>query len=227
LVRTISGAQFEFSHPIAIAAKHHHLFVLSSGGVVTEVAATTGHFMQAASGTQFGFDAPTALAVGGDDLFVTNSKANTVTEIDIQTMTLVGILSGATYEFSEPAGIAFDGTNLWVTNETGGSVTEIAAATGLAVQVVVNGYLPTPAPITDGDGYLFTASPPGSSPMVTQITAKTASVNWMMCNTNGPYLFDNPQSLVVAGPDLWVINQGGSSLTEMDAATGALIGTFS
>ena len=93
--------------------------------------------------------------------------------------------------------------------------------------MVSSDYLPTPAPITSGDGYVFTASPPGASPMVTQITASTGSVNWMMCNTNAAYLFNNPQALVVAGSDLWVVNEGGNSLTEMDADSGALLGTFS
>jgi hypothetical protein len=49
----------------------------------------------------------------------------------------------------------------------------------------------------------------------------------MMCNTNGPYLFNNPQSAVVAGSNLWVVNEGSSSLTEMDTDSGALIRTIS
>jgi hypothetical protein len=108
-------------------------------------------------------------------------------------------------------------------------VTELEAASGAAVQVITSdaGYLPIPGPITFGDGYVFAADPPGSSPMITQITAKSGTVKWMMCNTNGPYLFNNPESLVVAGADLWVVNEGGNSLTEMDADSGALITTIS
>ena len=37
LVRTISGAQFQFSDPIALAADQGRLFVLSSAGPVTAV----------------------------------------------------------------------------------------------------------------------------------------------------------------------------------------------
>jgi hypothetical protein len=72
---------------------------------------------------------------------------------------------------------------------------------------------------------VFTLSPPGGSPMVTQITPSPATVEWMMCNTNGPYLFNNPQAAVVDGTNLWVVNEGGNSLTEMDTDTGALIRT--
>jgi len=56
---------------------------------------------------------------------------------------------------------------------------------------------------------------------------------WMMCNTNGPYEFSNPQALAVAGSTLWVVNEGGlnapygPSLTEMNASSGALIRTIS
>jgi hypothetical protein len=81
-------------------------------------------------------------------------------------------------------------------------------------------------PIAYGNGYLFAVSPPGWSPMVTQITPSPATVNWMMCNTNGPYLFNDPQAVVVAGTNLWVVNEGGNSLTEMDTVTGALIRTI-
>ena len=225
LVRTISGARFKLSDPIALAAKSGHLFVLNSAGSVTEVATGTGRLIGVASGAQFGFDSPTAIAVAGRNLFVTNSAGNSVTEIDTQTRSFVATLSGPSYGFSEPTGVAFDGKHLWVTNQTGGSVTEIGPYTGNALQVIVNGNLPWPGPVTTGDGYVFAASPPGASPMVTQVTASTGSVNWMMCNTNGPYLFNNPQSLVVAGPDLWVVNEGGNSLTQMDAVTGALIQT--
>jgi hypothetical protein len=55
----------------------------------------------------------------------------------------------------------------------------------------------------------------------------------MMCNTNGPYDFSNPQALAVYGLDLWVINEGGAgdppgnSLTEMNASNGSLIRTIS
>jgi hypothetical protein len=144
-------------------------------------------------------------------------------------MAWVATLSDSSYGFDQPTGIAAHLGNLWVTNEAGQSLTELSASTGALIQVITSDdyYLPTPGPITYGDGYFFAASPPGSSPMITQITASTASVNWMMCNTNGPYDFNNPQSLVVAGADLWVVNEGGTSLTEMNARSGKLIATIS
>ncbi|MGP0032136.1 MAG: YncE family protein [Acidimicrobiales bacterium] len=224
-VRQIMGATFDFDDPIALAVQDDDLFVLSAGGSVTEVDTTTGQLVGTASGSQFGFDAPAGIAVAGSDLFVTNGAADSVTEIAVQGLTFVASLSSSSYGFDEPAGIVAVGDNLWVANQ-GGSVTEFSAINN-KIRVVVSGNLPTPQPITAGDGYVFAASPPGGSPMVTQITASTAAVNWMMCNTNGPYLFNNPQALVVAHSYLWVINEGGNSLTQMDAGSGALVRTVS
>jgi len=227
LVRTIAGAQYQLSDPIALAAERGHLYVLSSRGVVTAIKTASGDLAGVASGTRFGFKEPKGIAVRGDNLFVTNSRANSITQIDDRTMTLARIIRGSAYGFRRPIGAAINGKDLWVTNEAGDSVTEISTTTGAPVRVVVDHTnLPTPGPITVGDGYVFTVSPPGNSPMVTQVMASGA-VPWMMCNTNGPYLFNNPQAAVVSGSNLWVVNKTGSSLTEMNTDSGALIRTIS
>lgn len=236
LVRTMSGRAYGFSDPVALASNGStYLFVLNGAGSITRISVATGKPRGIASGKQFGFDRPTALVLAGAHLFVTNSGNNSVTEIDAGTMRWVATLSAPKYQFATPSGIAAHNGAVWVTNTTGRSVTEIAAQTGALRQVVPNtsDYLPTPGPITYGDGYFFAASPPGSSPMITQIVPRSpASMPWMMCNTNGPYLFSNPEALVVAGSDLWVVNEGspglaGNSLTEMNPRTGDLIRTIS
>jgi hypothetical protein len=223
LVRVIAGRKFKFSDPIAMATDGTGVFVLNAGRSVTEVTTASGHFKKYVSGTRYGFDAPTSIALAGSRLFVTNSGADSVTELSAKTLSLVSMLSGPSYQFSQPTGATYDGRDLWITNLTGKSVTEIAPATDTVVRVVINRWLPTPGPIVAGDGYVFAADPPGASPMITQVTSDDGSVNWMMCNTNGPYNFANPQSLVVSGADLWVVNEGGNSLTEMNADSGKLI----
>jgi DNA-binding beta-propeller fold protein YncE len=228
LVRTISGPQFQFSDPIALAADQGRLFVLSSSGPVTAISVASGGLVGIASGAQFGFSAPLGIAASSGRLWVTNSASNSVTEIDSQTLALVARLQQASFKFQRPTGAVLEGTNLWVTNEAGDSVTEVDTSTGQLVRVVVDHVnLPTPGPITVGDGYVFTVSPPGVSPMVSQITPDNGKVVWMMCNTNGPYLFSNPQSAVVSGSNLWIVSKGSSSLTEMDTDSGALIRTIS
>jgi hypothetical protein len=63
--------------------------------------------------------------------------------------------------------------------------------------------------------------------MVSQVMPKDGAVPWMMCNTNGPYLFSNPQAAVVSGSNLWVVSKASSSLTEMNTDSGDLIRTIS
>jgi hypothetical protein len=228
LVRTISGPQFQFSDPIALTGASGHLYVLSAGGEVTAVSTASGDLDGVAAGSPFGFSTPMGLAVSGSHLFVTNRGANSVTEVDDRTMTFVATLKGAGFGFQEPTGAAIDGPDLWVTNTAGDSVSEISAATARPVRVVVDHTnLPNPGPITVGDGYVFTVSPPGVSPMVSQVMPKDGAVPWMMCNTNGPYLFSNPQAAVVSGSNLWVVSKASSSLTEMNTDSGDLIRTIS
>ncbi|HEY7947941.1 MAG TPA: hypothetical protein VID75_09700 [Acidimicrobiales bacterium] len=226
-LRTIGGTAYGFDDPIALAPSGPDLFVLNGAGSVTEIDAATGALVGTASGSVFGFDAPTGLAVADGEVFVANSAGDTVTVLSAGALTFVASLSGPSFAFSTPTGVAFDGTNMWVTNYGASSVTEFSPTTLAELNVVVSTNLPMVGPIASGAGYVFTVSPWGSSPMVSQITPSAASVNWMMCNTNGPYLFNNPQALAVAGNDLWVVNEGGDSLTEMDTATGALIRTVS
>jgi hypothetical protein len=225
-VRTINAAGDGFSDPIALAPSGQDLFVLNGSGTVTEIATATGALVGIASGPGYGFDGSTGLAVANGDVFVANSMANTVTVLNAGSRAFVASLSGGSFGFSTPTGITYDGTDMWVTNEGSSSVTEFSPTTLNELNVLDSSNLPQAGPIASGNGYVFAVSPWGSSPMVTQITTAPATVNWMMCNTNGPYLFNNPQALVVAGTNLWVVNEGGNSLTEMDTSTGNLIKTF-
>jgi hypothetical protein len=237
VVRVMAATNYGFNDPVAMASQgSRYLFVLGAEGSVSKIAVATGQYLGDATGARLGFDNPTSLVDVANHIFVANSGSNSVTELNARDMSLAQIFSGpggtAKDPFHTPIAMVAQGGHIWVTNQDGLSVTEISAATGQVVQVVPNveDYLPSPGAITYGDGYFFVTSPPGSSPMVTQIIpSNPAKLPWMMCNTNGPYTFSNPQALVVYGPDLWVVNEGGAggppgdSLTEMNVWSGALI----
>jgi len=224
-IRTIKGTRYGFSDPVALASAGADLFVLNGTGSVTEMATSNGALVGRAAGAAYHFDRPTGIGVADGLVFVVNSASNSVTVLRAATRAVVATLSGPSFAFSSPIGVTFDGAHVWVTNQADESVTELSPVTLQALNVVVSGNLPMVGPIAYGDGYVFTVSPPGSSPMVSQIVPSSADVTWMMCNTNGPYLFNDPQSLAVDGENLWVANEGGNSLTEMDADSGALIRT--
>lgn len=224
-VRTIKGTGYGFSDPLALASYGADLFVLNGTGSVTEVATATGALLGVANAPADGFDVPTGIDVADGLVFVVDSGSDSVTVLRAATRALVAVLSGPSFAFATPIGVTFDGTDVWVTNQADESVTELSPVTLQELNVVVSGNLPMVGPITYGDGYVFTVSPPGSSPMVSQIIPSSATVTWMMCNTNYPFQFDNPQSLAVDGENLWVANEGGNSLSEMDADTGVWIRT--
>jgi hypothetical protein len=225
-VQTIQGARYGFNDPTALAASGTSLYVLSSSGV-TEVSTVTGALLGSAFGSAYGFDQPTGLAVADGRVFVANSPSNSVSVLDATSLAFETLLNSSSFGFSAPISAAFDGTDLWVTNQDDESVTELSPSTLEPLNVLVSWNLPEVGPITYGDGYVFAVSPPGSSPMVSQIVPSPATVTWMMCNTNGPYLFNDPQSLIVVGSHLWVVNEGGNMLTEMNASSGALLRTVS
>ena len=234
----LHGSGYALDDPVALAVSGTDLFVLDADAVVSEVDTTTGAAVTTFSGSKFAFDDPTSIAAASGKVFVVNAGDNSVTAITPATDS-VSIISGSAFQFDfavpdglpvAPAAATYSGV-LWVTSPATSTATEVSVATLGLLQVITNGNLAMPGPIVVGSKYVFTASPPSSSPMVSQIVRKTSTATWMMCNTNADYYFNDPQSLTVVGTSLWVVNEGGvsgvngnvASLTEMNITTGALI----
>ena len=234
----LSGSSYALDDPLALAVSRGHLFVLDSDSVVSEVDASTGAAIATFSGSKFAFDDPTSIAASGSEVFVVDAGSDAVTAFAPATG-VVSHISGPTFQFDftvpsgtpvAPAAATKSGV-LWVTSPATSTVTEIDVDTLGLRQVVTNSNLAMPGPILATSEYVFTASPPSTSPMISQITRKTSVVNWMMCNTNADYYFNDPQSLVVVGSSLWVVNEGGvsgvngnvASLTQMDIDSGDLV----
>lgn len=234
-VRVMAGRRYGFERPVALATSGAYLYVLGAGGSVTKVVAATGLPVDRAAGASYDFSRPDAIAVGANHVFVADGGSNAISELTTASLAPWKVVdkspTGAP-AFATPAGLATIGGSVWVTNEAGKSLTELSAITGEVTRVVpqVSNFLPSPQAITAGAGMLFVASPPGASPMITQVLlSPKVSMPWMMCNTNGPYTFSNPAALLVDGPVLWVVNEGGAggptgnSVTEMYIWSGNLI----
>jgi hypothetical protein len=234
----LSGSGYGFDNPIAMAVSGTDLFVLNSDNVVSEVNTSTGAAVTTFSGTKFAFSHPTSIAAWKGEVFVVDAASNSVTAFAPATG-VVSIISGVAFQFDftvpagvpvAPAATAQSGV-LWVTSPMTSTVTEITIKTLAVRQVVTDGNLATPGPVVANGEYVFTASPPSSSPMITQLIRKTSVVTWMMCNTNDNYFFNDPQSLVIVGSSLWIVNEGGvsgengniASLTQMNIDSGDLI----
>ena len=236
LVKVLSAASLHLSNPASLAVSWPDLFVANKGNSsVTEVSILTGQLVRLLTnvkGQPNRIDQPDAVDVGAGGLWVANLASNTLTEYVARTGAFVRTISSPTYALAGPAGISFDGRNIWVTDSTTNSVTEIVASTGALFQVITNASLSggygfdSPSTTISWHGFVYVVSPPGSSPMVTQVQASTGVANWMMCNTNYAFQFANPSALAIEGTSLWVASAGNNALVQMNAMTGALVNRF-
>lgn len=241
-VRIISGPRYRFADPVAIEADGSLLLVLNAGragaGSITVIRARAGSLVRTVSGPKFAFADPVALAVSGPDIFVADKGDNSVTEVRIASGGLVRVV--AQQGLSAPDGIAVENGEVWVANSGSNSATEFAAATGTVITTKGNSDgkygFGTPSVVIGIRGYMYVASPFGSSPMVTKLSATSGQPSWFMCNTNGPYYFSLLSAFAVSGSDLWVASRSGAnsatpgartgSLTEMSTGDGSLIRTL-
>jgi outer membrane protein assembly factor BamB len=233
LVRVIRGRQFGFVDPVAITADGSRILVLNAGrptaatpvaGSMTEINARTGAFERVVSGSSFAFNDPAAFALSGPDVFIADEGGNAVTEVRVVNGALVRVVSQQ--GLSAPDGIAVSDGNVWVADNASASATEFSAATGDVVVTETDsdgayGFW-KPLMVIASGGNVYVASPLGTSPMVTSLSATTGTPAWYMCNTNGPYYFSLLSAFAVSGDDLWVASRSGANSKTPDAATGSL-----
>jgi hypothetical protein len=246
-VRHISGSRYHFVNPVAIEAAGSFVLVLNGGrpnltdtsiGSITVIRASNGAPVRTVSGASFAFDEPMALAVSGSVVFVANKGDNSVTEVRIANGRLVRVV--AQQGLDAPDGIAIQDGNAWVADSAANAATEINTATGHVIATVGDSDgsygFGAPSVVIGTAGYVYVATPFGTSPMVTKVSATSGQPSWYMCNTNGPYYFSLLSAFAVSGTDLWVASRSGAnsatpgaqtgSLTEMSTGSGALIATY-
>jgi hypothetical protein len=237
VVRIVKGAAYAFNYPTTATVQGSNVWVTDyHGQAVTEFSATTGALVRVLTNAKgpYGFNTPAAIAVDGSYLWIVNKTGGSTTDATMGSLTEINATTGAFVRritasadgLRKPSGIAFDGTHLWVSNAVTSTVTELTSA-GALVQVISNSSLDqeygfdAPTVVVVSGGYVYVISPPGASPMVTQITAATAEGDWYECNTNVPSpLFNDPTDLVVAGNYVWVVSFGDNTLTQLSLLQG-------
>jgi hypothetical protein len=245
-IRTISGARYHFADPVAIASSGGLILVLNAGrptgagsstGSITEIA-RSGSLVRTVSGRSFAFSDPRALAVSGPDVFVADKGDNSVTEVRVASGRLMRVI--AQQGLNAPDGIAVVDGRAWVADSGSNAATEIAAATGAVITTDTDADgsygFGAPSVVIGAGPNVFVATPFGSSPMVTKLSATSGKPSWYMCNTNGPYYFSLLSAFAVDGSHLWVASRSGAnsatpgartgSLTELSTGDGSLIATL-
>jgi outer membrane protein assembly factor BamB len=243
-VRLINGVRGDFADPVAISARGSVVLVLNAGrsgaaasGSITELSARSGAVLRTIRGPAFAFDDPVAMSVSGPNVFVADKNNNSMTEVTVNGR-LVRVV--ANQGVDAPDGIAVEDGTVWVSDSASNAATEINQTTGAVVvtETDSDGAYGFGAPLMaiGTGGYVYIASPFGSSPMVTKLSATTGQPSWYMCNTNGPYYFSLLSAFALDGGDLWVASRSGAnsqtpgastgSLTELSTGDGALIMTL-
>jgi len=218
-----------------------HLVVACANGTVTEWAEATGMLLRQYSPKGSGLTNATGVAVLGAMAFLTNAATKAagaqpdgVVELSLTTARRVHAVTNAnsaSYGFSAPDGIASDGTHLWVSNAGADTIDELSAsrATPLAFLQSTGTNLYNPGAVLASPSLVWVSSVDGPvSSMVTQFTVgpTTTASNWMMCNSNNKYHFDNPSGFAVSGTSLWVVNATNNMLDQMNAVSGLLVKTY-
>ena len=112
------------------------------------------------------------MSVSGPTVFVADENNNSVTEVTVATGRLVRVIAGEGLD--APDGIAVEDGNVWVSNSAANSATEINAATGAAVVTETDSDgqygFGSPSMVIATGGYVYVASPFGSSPMAVSYT---------------------------------------------------------
>jgi hypothetical protein len=232
-IRTISGSRYHFVNPVAIEAAGSLVLVLNAGrpnatgasmGSITEIGVRSGSLVRTVSGTSFAFADPTALAVSGPVVFVADKGYNSVTEVRIANGRLVRVVTNQ--GLSAPDGITVEDGNAWVADGASYAATEIATATGAVITTVSDADgsygFGTPSVVIGTGSNVYVATPFGSSPMVTKVSATSGQPSWYMCNTNGPYYFSLLSAFAVSGSDLWVASRSDANRATLGAQTGSL-----
>jgi hypothetical protein len=215
---------------------------------LTEVNAVTGAQVRVISGPEYRFDDPSELLVAGQDLFILSvggfGVSGTITEVKASTGALVRVLAMSADGFSEPVAMALSGDNLFVADPAGatgeGSVMEVDTSTGSLVRVIsgrqYDFYGPLQMAVVGHD--LFVAETPGLggasciSGCITELDTETGVLVRVI--SGATYKLGTPRGVAVNGSDLFLTEErdrsglaGPSSVTEVNATTGALVRVIS
>ncbi len=234
LVRKLTAPSDHLIAPRSLVVSSGNLWVADSGAnALTELNASSGALIRivANTATQVRFDDPVAMATPSipGTLWVASEANGEVTEVSTSTGAVLKTITTPADGLMQPSGIALSGGSVFVADAGGNQLTELSAATGALIQIITNSSLNqnygfnAPGPMTAWGGFVYVASPPGSSPMVTQLDPGTGNGNWMMCNTNYAFHFSGPSALQVLGQNLFVANASNNTVTEMNATTGVLV----
>jgi YVTN family beta-propeller protein len=237
--------------PQGVAFDGTNIWIANSvGNSVTKINKATGTTTTITT-TSPAMAGPSGVAFDGTNIWVTERTGNKVTRLNAATPTTnpahfpVGL---------SPAGVAFDGTNIWVANSGSNTVTKLLASTGAFLATATVGPNPEgiafdgtnsgngtasvvdPATATEIHNYPIPPSvnfggPYGVAFDGTSMWFATGGHSVVKVAVAGATQTEYnvglaPRALTFDGANIWVANFGSSDVTELVAATGALVAIY-
>jgi hypothetical protein len=140
--------------------------------------------------------------------------------------------SGASTSFDKPNAIAVQGSDIWVTNNFSASVTEVSATSGAVLRtlsstaddfdypnaIATTNVATKAAKKTTAKTRVWVVSGPSNS--VTELSGGGAFMRVMKAKSDG---FDYPSAIAISHSRVWITNDLGQSVTELNAKTGKVI----
>ena len=250
-VQVISGSSFGFNQPTAVFSDGTHVWVANTwGNSVVELDASTGSLVRVIGGAPSTtpwnwplsgeFDFPTGITSDGSHVWVLSNNYYQndwlYTELDASTGALLKEIQGPTGVDQGPyMGIADDGTHVWITNSgywvgpiddesrVPGFLTELDAASGATLNVMPEtnfGAEFSPDAVSADRTHVWVGN--SGTDSVAELDAATGALLQVISLT----AYGNMAEFISSdGTHVWVKSWEG--LVELDASSGAVVGTVS
>ncbi len=231
VVGVIQGSANSLEVPFALSSDGTNVWVADGGEAVDQIDAATGAVVQVIPSSTIGIQVPFDISTDGTHVWVVGN-ANTVAELSASTGALVQEVPASSAIDYQTDQIVSDGTHVWDLNTDGNALTELDASTGAVVQTIAGNSDGFNDPVAvSSDGTHVWAMNIGSN-SVTELDAATGARVQVI---SGPtYDFDfgtdlagEPEAIDSDGTHVWVANADGNSVTELYAATGAVVQVIS
>jgi len=212
--------------------KNHVIRQVTVGGAVTKVAGNEPRAGQVnASGESARFDAPSGVAVVGDDLFVSDTGNNTIRKV-----TAAGVVTSFTGSvFSAPQGIVAQGSDLYVADSenhairkvtSSGTVTTFAGSDtgeeGYADLTGTAARFRAPKGMATDGSFLYVADTGNHS--IRKIDIGSGAVTTLAGDgfpglpTDTPSRFRSPEGIAVLGSNFYVADTGNHAIQKVTPA---------
>lgn len=210
-----------FDAPSSISSNGTNVWVVNRGNnTLTRLDATTGAVAATIVENVFALPASNAVVVNPTDAYVSNAD-DTIADYDQSSSRHKSSFDGGVVGFANPGAMALTGHQLYVINTEDDRILELNTTTGQVVATLLgpsSGFL-NPDALCVTHGRLYVAS----SELNAVAMVSTATHAYLGPVNSAAGHLDAPVALSCDAQHVWVANRLSSTVTELDARSGAVL----